>query len=141
MVLNVIYVLYPEEDWAVEKCPHGDVLRNEKNNRPVTCSQRIDDDDDKFKSGRTGGRKGWGRGRKQMVSGKWGIYGKRSDTTEKKGNVCPQTHICTMVSKLGISVCCPRNTKGSTRNFKVVSQELFAYMTGTLHNSLTLFLS
>ena len=137
----MIYPLSLEEDWAAEKCPYGDVLRNEKTSRPVTCSQRIDDDDDKFKSGRKGRRKGWVRGRKQMVSDKWGMHGKRSDTTEKKGNVCPQTHICTMDSKLGISVCCPRNTKGSTRNFKVVFQELFAYMTGTLHNSLTLFLS
>ena len=111
MVLIVTYAFSSEEDWAAEKCPHGDVLRNEKTSRPVTCSQRIDDDE--FKSGRVGGRNGRGRrGRRRwlMVSDKWGI-GKRINATEKK-NVCPQTHICTMVSKPAISVCCPRNTKG-----------------------------
>ena len=109
-LLNAIYGLSPEEDWAVENCPYGEVLRNEKTRRPVTCSQRINDDGDEFKSGRKGGRKGWGRGKWPIMSDKWGI-GKRSDA-KQKGNVCPQTHVCTMDSKLGISVCCPRNTKG-----------------------------
>ncbi len=101
-----ITLVLQDEDWAVSTCPFGQVLRNRRTGRPITCSMALEDDEQDSNEGGSFGH--FIQGAWKTVSSFLGI-GKEQ---EKVANVCPQTHKCHVDSKVGMSVCCPVNTKG-----------------------------